>query len=100
MTSPAQRTLPASIAVAMETVGVGQSVLFPLATDRKIEAQGGRIRSNSLGRKKVCKDRGLSLIRTFLGGDLLHLPLGPRDSVSSLPPDGFPKPCLLLGNHY
>lgn len=54
VTSPAQRTLPASIAVAMETVGVGRSILFPLATDRKIEAQRARIRPNSLGRKKVC----------------------------------------------
>ena len=52
VTSPVGRTPSASIVVAIETVK-GGSTLFPQATDRETEAQGGRIRSNSLGRKKA-----------------------------------------------
>lgn len=51
VTSPIRRTPQPSIAVATETEA--GSTLFPQATDRETEAQGGRIGSNSLGRKKA-----------------------------------------------
>lgn len=52
VTSPAWRT-PPNIDRGCHGDCQAESTLFPQATDRETEAQGGRIRSNSLGGKKV-----------------------------------------------